>query len=208
MRVTRLSKPLNSLLVCFKARAESIATGDPLDPDSRLGPLVNASQFDKVCGYIQSGIDEGAVLVTGGLTRPKGAPEGGKGYFVAPTVFLAKPSMRVWNEEIFGPVLSVVEFETEEEAVRLANDSPFGLGGAVCSNNLARCQRVAEALEVGIVWINCSQPCGVQTPWGGVKDSGYGKELGDFGVDNFLSVKTVVTNGLNELWPWFPQSKI
>lgn len=146
------------------------------------------------------------MLVTGGLDKPKDAPQ--EGFFVAPTVFLAKPSMRIWNEEIFGPVLSVVKFETEEEAVRLANDSPYGLGGAVCSNDIGRCKRVAEALEVGIVWINCSQPCGVQTPWGGIKDSGYGKELGDFGMDNFMNVKTVVHNSLNELWPWFPQAKM
>ncbi|KAI8466083.1 MAG: betaine aldehyde dehydrogenase [Monoraphidium minutum] len=140
----------------LKARASSIRTGDPLEPGCRLGPVVSEVQYKRVMSYVQAGLDDGATLLTGGK-RPAVAP---RGFFIEPTVFVGvRPHMRIWKEEIFGPVLSVATFETEAEAVEAANDSEFGLAGAVISADAERCRRVSEALEVGIVWVNCSQPC-------------------------------------------------
>ena len=157
----------------LKARAESIRMCDPMHPGCRLGPLVCESQYKKVCQYIKDGIEEGATLLTGGAARDShggGSSSGGdgdgaasapsRGYFVRPTVFTGvRRGMRIWREEIFGPVLAVMEFDTEAEAVALANESEFGLAGAVISDDAARCARVARALDAGIVWVNCSQPC-------------------------------------------------
>lgn len=190
----------------LKARAESIAVGDPLQKGCRLGPLVNKTQYDKVLGYVQAGKEEGARLLTGG-GRPHSCP---RGFFLQPTVFCdVQPHMRIWKEEIFGPVLSVATFDTEEQALALANGSEYGLGGAVISADAARCQRVAEALECGIVWVNCSQPCFCQAPWGGVKNSGHGRELGEWGLENYLSVKQVTTYVSPNTWDWYsPPSKL
>lgn len=188
----------------LKTRAEQIsAQGNPLLPGSRLGPVANAQQYEKVSAYIQSGLDEGAELLTGG-GRPASAPAGGKGFFVAPTVFVGvKPEMRIWREEIFGPVLCASTFASEREAVDAANATNFGLAGAVASRDAERCRRVAKSLEAGIVWVNCSQPCFYQAPWGGMKDSGHGRELGPWGLDNFLSVKQVTEYVSDKPWGWF-----
>lgn len=184
----------------LKARAESIAIGDPLKSGCRMGPLVSAGQYAKVTGYVQAGLEDGATLLTGGK-RPEGLPVG---YFLSPTVFVGvKPHMRVWREEIFGPVLAVATFNTEEEALQLANGSQFGLGGAVISADEVRCQRVAERLECGIVWINCSQPCFCQAPWGGIKDSGFGRELGTWGLENFLAPKQITRYVSDKIWDWY-----
>eukprot|EP01025_Chloroclados_australasicus_P020577 TRINITY_DN2170_c0_g1_i1.p1 TRINITY_DN2170_c0_g1~~TRINITY_DN2170_c0_g1_i1.p1 ORF type:complete len:492 (+),score=74.67 TRINITY_DN2170_c0_g1_i1:291-1766(+) len=138
-------------------RAQSITVCDPMKNECRLGPLVSEGQYNKVLDYISSGLAEGARLLTGGK-RPQEADE--NGYFVQPTVFVdVKPSMKIWQEEIFGPVLSCITFSTEKEALDLANASEYGLAGAVISNDADRCQRVADQLQVGIVWVNCSQPC-------------------------------------------------
>eukprot|EP00877_Chromochloris_zofingiensis_P013539 jgi/Chrzof1/8439/Cz03g10210.t1 len=190
----------------LKSRAESIKISDPLTKGCRLGPIVNDTQYKKVTGYVQVGLSDGATLLTGGR-RPPNCPEG---YFIEPTVFInVKPHMRIWKEEVFGPVLSVATFETEDEAVQLANDSEYGLAGAVISSDAERCRRVAEALECGIVWVNCSQPCFCQAPWGGIKNSGFGRELGDWGLENFLSVKQITTYVSTNIWEWYsPQSKL
>lgn len=191
----------------LKARAASIKIGDPLQPGCRMGPLVSAAQYERVRGYVQAGIDDGAVLLTGGR-RPPSCPSG---YFLEPTVFIkVDPARaRIWKEEIFGPVLSVATFSTEGQALALANDSEFGLAGAVISADEARCKRVAEGLQVGIVWVNCSQPCFCQAPWGGNKNSGFGRELGEWGLENFLSVKQVTTYVSNDPWAWYsPPSKL
>ncbi|PRW59376.1 betaine aldehyde dehydrogenase isoform A [Chlorella sorokiniana] len=174
----------------LKKRAESIKVGNPLEPDCRLGPVVSAAQHDKIMAYIESGKVEGATLLTGGR-RP---PHLQTGYYVQPTVFInVEPHMRIWREEIFGPVLAARTFASEAEAIQLANASEFGLGAGVISADEARCKRVVEALECGMCWVNCSQPCFVQAPWGGVKNSGFGRELGTFGLESFLSVKQVTT---------------
>ena len=109
----------------------------------------------------------------------------------------------VWREEIFGPVVCVRPFRDEAEAVRLANDSPFGLAAAVMSDDLDRCERVARAFRAGIVWINCSQPTFTEAPWGGYKKSGIGRELGKWGLANYLEVKQITTFDHNERWGWY-----
>eukprot|EP00879_Flechtneria_rotunda_P026271 GHRR01028003.1.p1 GENE.GHRR01028003.1~~GHRR01028003.1.p1 ORF type:complete len:337 (+),score=86.87 GHRR01028003.1:244-1254(+) len=190
----------------LKARAQSIQIGNPLQPGCRMGPVVSSSQYERVRSYVQAGCDDGATCLTGGR-RP---PSCSKGYFIEPTVFInVQPHMRVWKEEIFGPVLSVGTFSLESEAIHLANNTEFGLAGAVISADQARCQRVAEALECGIVWVNCSQPCFCQAPWGGIKNSGFGRELGEWGLENFLNVKQVTTYVSPNIWDWYsPQSKL
>lgn len=190
----------------LRTRAQSIKISDPLQPGCRMGPIVSAAQYERVRGYVQIGLDDGATLLTGGK-RPPSCPQG---YFIEPTVFISvKPHMRIWKEEIFGPVLSVGTFSSEAEAVQLANDSEFGLAGAVISADDERCKRVAEGLECGIVWVNCSQPCFCQAPWGGNKSSGFGRELGEWGLENFLSVKQVTTYVSPNIWDWYsPQSKL
>ncbi|KAF8072370.1 ALDH10A8 [Scenedesmus sp. PABB004] len=186
------------------SRAASIKIGDPLAPGCRMGPIVSAAQYERVRGYVQVGLDGGAKLLTGGR-RPPACPSG---FYLEPTVFVGvTPSMRIWKEEIFGPVLAVGTFRTEAEAVSLANDSEYGLAGAVISADAERCRRVAEALEVGIVWVGCSQPCFCQAPWGGNKNSGFGRELGRWGLDNFLSVKQVTTYVSADPWDWYSPPK-
>ena len=111
--------------------------------------------------------------------------------------------MEIWREEVFGPVLCVKEFSTEDEAIELANDTHYGLAGAVLSSDRERCQRVAEEINAGAVWVNCSQPCFCQAPWGGNKRSGFGRELGEGGIDNYLSIKQVTEYTSDEPWGWY-----
>jgi len=193
-----------AFLAKLKARAEAIPAGDPLKAGCRLGPVASAAQHARVRAHIASALVDGARLVTGGAARPPGAPPGGKGYFLAPTVFAGvSPSAAAWREEIFGPVLCVAPFSTEAEAVAAANASPFGLAGAVISADRERCRRVASQLEAGVVWVNCSQPCFYQAPWGGVKDSGHGRELGRWGMENYLSIKQVAEYVSDAPWGWY-----
>ncbi|KAG0562283.1 hypothetical protein KC19_9G133600 [Ceratodon purpureus] len=182
--------------------ASSIKVSDPQEKDCRLGPLVNENQYKKVKEFVRVAQEEGATLVCGGK-RPDHLT---KGYFLAPTVLSnVKRDMQIWAEEVFGPVLAVSTFRTEEEAVAMANDTQYGLGGAVISTDDDRCKRVSEALECGIVWINCSQPCFCQAPWGGTKRSGFGRELGEWGLENYLSVKQVTRYVSNDDWGWYPK---
>lgn len=150
----------------FKSRlvewCSSIKIGDPMEDGCRMGPLVSEGQYSKVLSFISEAQSEGAVLLCGGK-RPAHLT---KGYFLEPTVLEASPSMRVWREEVFGPVLAVLTFREEEEAVALANDTSYGLAAAVISTDQSRCDRMAKAMDVGIVWVNCSQPCFCQAPWG------------------------------------------
>ncbi|GFR51349.1 hypothetical protein Agub_g13772, partial [Astrephomene gubernaculifera] len=188
----------------LKKRAEAINVCDPLTRGCRLGPLVSEGQYRRVLDYIQSGKSEGAQLLTGGGRPPAPALPPRGGYWVAPTVFTGvQPHMRIWREEIFGPVLSVAVFDSEAEAVQRANDSEYGLAGAVISGCPDRCRRVSEALECGIVWVNCSQPCFCYAPWGGIKNSGHGRELGEWGLENFLSVKQVTKYVSKDTWGWY-----
>lgn len=180
---------------------KSIKISNPLEEGCRLGPVVSEGQYKKILNFISRAKEEGATILCGGGR----VDHIEKGYFVAPTIFSnVKPSMEIWKEEVFGPVLAVSTFRTEEEAIELANDSSYGLAGAVLSKDEERCTRVAEALEAGIVWINCAQPTFCQAPWGGRKRSGFGRELGEWGLENYLSVKQVTRYISEDQWNWYP----
>ncbi len=169
-------------------RADSTTVGDPQGENTRMGPVVSEAQWNKIQGLIQKGIDEGAELVAGGTGRPDGLD---KGYYVKPTVFSnVTNDMTIAREEIFGPVLSILPYEDEDEAIRIANDTPYGLSGYVSSNDLEHARRVAARLEAGMVHIN-NAALDSQAPFGGYKQSGNGREWGPHGVEEFLEVKSV-----------------
>jgi aldehyde dehydrogenase (NAD+) len=172
-----------------RAAVDSIRLGDPLLPETTLGPLVSQSQFDKVQKLIQAGIDEGATLVAGGLGRPAAMNHG---YYVHPTVFGdVTPEMTIAREEIFGPVLSILNYETEDEAIAMANDTPFGLAGFVQSGDPDRALRVAKRIRAGRVYIN-GAAFDRSLPFGGYKQSGNGREFGIYGFREYLEVKAVL----------------
>ncbi|MNZ66181.1 Betaine aldehyde dehydrogenase [compost metagenome] len=176
-------------LARVQARAEATKVGDPFSEGVEMGALVNAAQYQRVRGHIERGIAAGARLVCGG-ERPA---ELARGYFLKPTVFTDVPGdSALWNEEIFGPVLCVRSFASEEEAIALANDSEFGLVASVVSRNLEAAERVANALQAGMVWINSPQVIFPQTAWGGYKQSSIGRELGPWGLASFQELKHVV----------------
>ncbi|WP_321798041.1 aldehyde dehydrogenase family protein [Caballeronia sp. J97] len=188
------------LLDRLKEQTRNIAIGNGLKEGVLLGPIVSKGQFDKVREAVERAVSEGARLVTGG-GRPAHLD---KGYFMEPVIFADVPADAwVWNEEIFGPVVCIRPFDDEAEAVRSANDSRFGLAAAVMSRDLARCERVARALRAGIVWINCSQPTFTEAPWGGYKQSGIGRELGEWGLNNYLETKQITRYDSDKPWGWY-----
>jgi len=169
-------------------RAETTTPGDPRDEKTRMGPLASETQWNKVRRLIQQGIDEGATLVAGGPDRPAGLD---KGYYVKPTVFSnVNNEMTIAREEIFGPVLSIIPYDDEEDAIRIANDTPYGLSGYVSSSNLDRARAVAARLQTGMVHIN-NASLDAQAPFGGYKQSGNGREWGPHGIGEFLEVKSI-----------------
>lgn len=168
--------------------AAATAVGNPREKGTRVGPVVSEQQWNKIQGLIQKGIDEGATLVAGGTGRPEGLA---KGYYVKPTVFAnVSNDMTIAREEIFGPVLSIIPYEDEDEAIRIANDTPYGLSGYVSSGNLERARRVASRMRTGMVHINGAD-LEALAPFGGYKQSGNGREWGAHGMDEFLEVKSV-----------------
>jgi betaine-aldehyde dehydrogenase len=172
-------------------KAGRIPLGPGLDRRNKLGPLVTREHLQRVEGYVARGQDEGARLVHGGV-RPKGL---GQGYFLQPTIFAGVDNtMTVAREEIFGPVACVIPFDDENEAIEIANDSPYGLAGAVWTRDIFKAFRVVKAVRAGILWINHMQPCFVEAPWGGFKQSGIGRELGRHGIENFLESKVIHIN--------------
>lgn len=171
-----------------KAAAEAFVVGDPRNEDTRLGPLASAVQLARVREYIERGLAEGAELVTGGAQLPEGAS---KGFFVRPTVFgRVHPKATIAQEEIFGPVLSIITYEDEEEAIRIANDSPYGLGGAVWAGSDERAIAVARRIRTGQVDIN-GGAWNMHAPFGGFKQSGYGRENGVYGLEEYLEYKSM-----------------
>ncbi|MFN0084985.1 MAG: aldehyde dehydrogenase family protein [Blastocatellia bacterium] len=169
--------------------AEGFTVGDPREGKSKLGPLISAVQRERVLNYIRKGIEEGATLVTGGTELPEGIS---RGYFVRPTVFAnVDNKMTIAQEEIFGPVLSIIPYEDEEDAVRIANDTIYGLAGGVWSGDPARAQRVARRLRTGQVEINGGK-FNPLAPFGGFKQSGNGRELGKYGLEEYLEVKAML----------------
>ncbi|MEW6281956.1 MAG: aldehyde dehydrogenase family protein [Candidatus Eremiobacterota bacterium] len=187
------------LLERLTAEAARIPVGNGLEPGVKLGPLVSLKQRERVEGYVEQARRDGALVTGGG--RPEHLP---RGYFYRPALLRNVPeTSAAWREEIFGPVLAVTTFTDEDDAVARANDSPFGLAAAVMSADPERCQRVARNLEAGIVWINCSQPTFTEAPWGGMKESGIGRELGRWGLQNYLEVKQVTEYTSDRPWGWY-----
>lgn len=179
----------DEFLLRLQLRAEGIRVADPFADDVEMGALINRAQYQRVLGHVQRGIKDGARLLCGG-ERPAGLE---KGFFIRPTVFTEVPlDSALWNEEIFGPVLCVRRFATEDEAVALANDSDFGLVASVVSSDADTAERVANALQAGLVWINAPQVIFPQTAWGGYKQSSIGRELGPWGLAAFQEVKHVI----------------
>jgi acyl-CoA reductase-like NAD-dependent aldehyde dehydrogenase len=169
-------------------RAKKTTVGDPLDKNTRMGPVISKGQLDRVLSYIESGKQEGARLVTGG-DRPANLP---KGYFVNPTIFAdVKNSMKIAREEIFGPVLSVLSFKDPADAVAQANDSMYGLAAAVWTRDVKKAHQVARALKAGTVWVNTYNLYDVALPFGGYKQSGFGRELGREALDQYTQTKSV-----------------
>lgn len=187
MLVPRASRDL--AVEAARRAAESVRIGDPMDPATALGPMVSRSQFDNIQELIESGIAEGATLAAGGPGRPA---EINRGYYVRPTVFAdVTPAMRIAREEIFGPVLSMMSYDTEDEAVEIANDTPFGLAGFVQSKDIGRARRIANRIRAGRVYLN-GAPFDRSMPFGGYKQSGNGREFGLFGFEEYLEVKALL----------------
>src|SRR5690606_32362994 len=174
----------------FAKRAASIRVGDPFDPQTHMGPVISKTQQQKILGYIDAGREEGARLVHGGEAGFE------RGFYVQPTVFAdVRNDMSIAREEIFGPVAAVIPFDTEEEGIRIASDSPYTLAAALWTRDVGRAHRVAKQIQAGTVWINTYGHTDARLPWGGLGgDSGVGRDLGRAALDNYTEQRTVWLN--------------
>lgn len=182
-----------SFVDAFKSFTKRVSrVGDPFAEDTFQGPQISRSQYEKILGYINSGVEQGARLVLGGSPH---RGQSGKGFFIEPTIFCdVSPDMKIYREEIFGPVVTISPFESEDDAIEQANDSPYGLASAVFSQDITRCHRLAKKIESGTVWINSSNDSDSLTPFGGMKHSGIGRELGQAGMEAYSVIKSVHVN--------------
>lgn len=163
--------------------------GPSLDPETRQGPQVSQKQFDTVMSYINKGKSEGAKLMTGGQRF------GDRGYYIQPTVFAdVSDDMTIAKEEIFGPVMSIIKFKDMQEVIRRANATEYGLAAAVFTRDISKAFKIANSVRAGSVWVNCYDVFDAATPFGGFKQSGMGRELGEYGLNNYLETKSVVIN--------------
>jgi betaine-aldehyde dehydrogenase len=186
----------------FVERAKQINVGPGNDPNSEMGPLVSQEHMEKVLKYIEIGKEEGARLICGGKRITKNGLD--KGFFVEPTVFVdVKPDMRIVQEEIFGPVAVIQKFKDEQEAIELANNTVYGLAGAVFTVDGAKALRVIKKIRAGITWINTYHPTYNEAPWGGYKQSGIGRSLGTYGLDEFQEIKQININLQVKPIGWF-----
>jgi aldehyde dehydrogenase (NAD+) len=176
----------------FKEAVKKVSVvGDPFEESTFQGPQVTKTQYERVLSYISAGKEEGATLMMGG----EPAPVHGKGFYIAPTVFTdVKPSMKIYREEIFGPCVAIATFKTEEEAIEMANDTTYGLGAALFTRDITRGHRVAREIEAGMVWVNSSNDSDFRVPFGGVKQSGIGRELGEAGMHAYCNIKSIHVN--------------
>ena len=180
---------LEDIIGAAKEAAESIVLGDPNDPETQMGPVISARQWGLIQGHIDTAISEGLRLVTGGLGKPKDLETG---YYVKPTIFVAKNNQAsLAQNEVFGPVLVIIPYDSDEEAIRIANDSEYGLSGYVFGEDLERINRIAARMRTGMVHVN-GIAGDMHAPFGGYKKSGNGREWGEFGFDEFLETKAVI----------------
>jgi acyl-CoA reductase-like NAD-dependent aldehyde dehydrogenase len=183
----------DEIIDAFVQRAKGIKVGDPADGTSQLGPLISEEQYQRVTGYIEEGVRGGARLALGG--GRSSVPVADDGYYVEPTIFVdVTPDMRIAKEEIFGPVLSVLTFEDEDDAIRIANDVMYGLAATVWTTDLGRAFRVADKIDAGIIWTNCPHYLPVNVPYEGHKMSGLGEDLGVEALKTFTHLKTHCIN--------------
>ena len=183
-------------------KAETIKLGDPFDINTQMGPVISSASRQRIKAMVDGSVEEGAKILTGGKIPTMPAPFD-KGYYYDPTIIKVDSKMTVWKEEIFGPVVVAQSFKTEEEAIALANDSPYGLAAAIWSNDVMRCHRVAEDLDVGIIWINDHHRNDPSSPWGGTKDSGIGRENGIEAFHEYTQSKSVVVRTNPKPFDWF-----
>jgi betaine-aldehyde dehydrogenase len=189
-RILVQKKIYSKFVEAVTEKAKRIKLGPPLERETKMGPLVSKEQYERVNSYLEVGRKEAKVAIGG--RRPKQFP---KGYYVEPTIFYdVENSARIAREEIFGPVAAVIPFDSEADAIRIANDTPYGLAAAVWTRDIYKAFRVVKSLRAGIVWVNHMQPTYVEAPWGGYKQSGFGRELGPSGVDEYLETKQVFVN--------------
>lgn len=190
-RILAHSSRYQEVVNAFTSLAEGLKIGNPADPETFIGPLVNKAQYDRVISYIELGLSEGARLITGGADFPKGK-ELENGFYVKPTVFAdVNNKMRIAQEEIFGPVLVIIPFETLEEAIGIANDSDYGLSGSVWSSDIDKALDVAKGVRTGMFGVNYAGLPDLNSPSGGYKKSGVGRELGVTGLENYIEKKTI-----------------
>jgi betaine-aldehyde dehydrogenase len=187
----------------FARLAASIRIGDPLDPTTELGPLTSLQHRDKVLSYVDVALAEGGRIISGGKVPPR--PELAKGCYVEPTIVSAKPTDRVSQEEVFGPFVSVTTFESDEEALAIANGTEYGLGGGLWTNNLSRAHQIARDMKSGMVWINCYKRVNPASPFGGVGKSGYGREMGFEVMREYTQAKSIWVNVDANLPPYYPR---
>lgn len=183
----------SKFLAAFNTTLETVSKiGDPFAESTFQGPQVTKAQYERVLNYIEAGKREGATLVTGGQPHKD---VGGKGFFIAPTVFTdVTPEMTISREEVFGPFVTISTFQTEDEVLALANDTTYGLGSAIFTKDLTRAHKVARRIEAGMVWINSSNDSDYRIPFGGVKQSGIGRELGESALEAYTNIKAVHVN--------------
>jgi acyl-CoA reductase-like NAD-dependent aldehyde dehydrogenase len=187
----------------FIALAKSIRLGDPMDPQTEMGPLTSALHRDRVLAYIDIAIEQGGKVLVGGK-----APDDkslAKGFYVEPTVVEARPGDRVCQEEVFGPFVTVVRFSTDEEALAIANSTEYGLGSGLWTQNLARAHKMADAIHAGMCWINCYKRVNPGSPFGGVGQSGYGREMGFEAIHDYTEAHSVWVNVDAKIAPYYPR---
>jgi len=189
-RILVEKKIYSKFVEAMTEKAKRIKLGAPLDRDTKMGPLVSKEQYDRVTSYMEIGKKEAKTAIGGGRAKSFG-----KGFYVEPTIFFdVDNSARIAREEIFGPVATVIPFENEADAIKIANDTPYGLAGAVWTRDIFKAFRIVKSMRAGIIWVNHMQPTYVEAPWGGYKQSGFGRELGPWGLEEYLETKQVYVN--------------